>query len=207
MNGKRFHFLMIGLTGLFGIAIFGSVLLANQLLKQQSKKLYDLKLQSQVLSQKQVALSKALKDINQYSELEREAKLIVPQDKDQAEAVREIVNIAKASGVSITSIIFPSSTLGNTPAKSSGSTPSTQSTKTPSISQTQAVPGLKGVYTMPITVQATNSPVAYSNLVKFLNRLEQNRRTSQVSSLNIQPLATDPGKVNFTLIVNAYIKP
>lgn len=206
MNGKRFHYVMIGLTGVFAVAIFGSVLLANQLLKQQSKKLYDLKLQSQILSQKQVALGKAKKDINLYSELEREAKLIVPQDKDQAEAVREIVNIAKSAGISITSIIFPSSTLGNTPAKSGG-TSAGAATKAPAISQTQAVPGLKGVYTMPITVQVTNAPVAYSNFTTFLSKLEKNRRTSQVSSVNIQPLASSPGKVNFTLIVNAYIKP
>ena len=213
MSSKKFNLIMIGLTVLLGVAIIAALFGANALLKQQSKKLYDLKKQSLILNQQQLNLVQAKKDITKYSELEREAKLIVPQDKDQAEAVREIVNIAKASNVSISSIIFPTSTLGTGPASSSttgtppaATTQSSTSTKSP-VTQTQQVTGLKGVYVMPITVQSTNNPVPYSNFVNFLSKLEQNRRTSQVSTISIQPLGTDPSQVNFTLIINAYIKP
>ena len=211
MTSKRFHLIIIILASILGIAIIGSVFIANILLKQQSKKLYDLKLQSQVLNQQQVGLAQAKKDISKYSELEREAKAIVPQDKDQAEAVREIVNIAKSSSVSISSIIFPASSLGTTAAGSASSSSTSTTTPTPStkspLSQTQQVTGLKGVYSLPITVQASGNPVSYSDFISFLDKLEQNRRTAQVTSVNIQPLATNPGQVNFTLVINAYIKP
>jgi len=40
----------------------------------------------------------------------------VPQDKNQAEAVREIVNLAAANGVTLASITFPTSSLGTTVA-------------------------------------------------------------------------------------------
>lgn len=213
MNTKRFNYLMIAVTSLTSIAIFGSVVVANSLLKQQSKKLYDLKLQSQVLGQQQINLAKAKKDIAKYSELNREAKIIVPQDKDQAAAVREITNIAKSTGVAISGIQFPASTLGSSSQSSNTSTGSVGSSTTTSIksktpvTQVQPVPGLKGVYVMPITIQVSNAPVSYSGFVKFLSKLEQNRRTAQVSSVSIQPLATSPNKLNFTLIVNVYIKP
>ncbi len=211
MNSKRFYYLMIGLTCLLAVAIIGSAFFANMLLKQQSKKLYSLKLTSQVLDQQQIGLAQAKRDIKKYSDLKKEAQAIVPQDKDQAEAVREIIKIAKSTGVNISSIAFPTSTLGNSPVKSSASTNTTPSPttakKTPTVSQTQLVPGLKGVYLMPITIEDATTAVPYTNFINFLDKLEQNRRTAQVSSVNIQPTVTDPGLVNFTLIVNTYIKP
>ena len=48
-----------------------------------------------------------------YSPLEKIAKIVVPQDKDQAKAVLEIVKIAGESGIKPTAINFPVSTLGN----------------------------------------------------------------------------------------------
>ncbi|MGZ6004624.1 MAG: hypothetical protein ACXWLH_00575 [Candidatus Saccharimonadales bacterium] len=212
MNGKRFNLLMIGIAGLLGILIFAAIFGANSLLKQRSKKLLDLRLQSQVLSQQQASLAKAKKDIAKYSELNREARIIVPQDKDQAEAVREIVKLAKDTGVNISSILFTSSNLGNTRTSASASssttsTATTTSTKAPPISQTIEVKGIKGVYVLPITVQVQDDAASYSSLLSFLNKLEQNRRTAQVVSINIQPVVTNPSQVNFTLTLNAYLKP
>lgn len=200
MNSKRFHYVMIGLTCFLGVMIIVATIGASNLLKQRSKKLYDVKLKAQVLDQQKLGLNKAKKDIAKYSELERQATVIVPQDKDQAAVIRELVNLGKQSKVEISAINFPSSSLGS-------SSKSSSARKSAPLTQTQPVSGLKGVYTLPITVQVLNTPVKYDDLIRFLERLEQNRRTSQVSNISIQPVSGNPENINFTLTVNAYIKP
>lgn len=204
MNSKKVYFGMLGLCTILALGIFGAAYGAKIILKKQSDKLYDAKLSTAVLDKQQLSLAQAKKDIETYAELGREAKIIVPQDKDQAEAVREIVKLASNSGVKLSGISFPTSNLG---VSSKTNTPEAQSSKPP-VSQVESS-GIKGVYVMPITVQATDAsnPVPYGFFTYFLSLLEQNRRTSLVSSINIQPSQKDESLINFTLIVNEYIKP
>lgn len=196
MKSKHVYFIMIGLIVLLLAGLVGGSYGVDSMLQQQSKKLVSLKAKNQTLSQQQTGLAKAKEDVQQYTSLEQIAKSIVPQDKDQAEAVREIVNIAKTSGVSLSSINFPSSTLGAGTATKS------------SITQVKPVTGIKDVYELEITLQsdATN-PVSYSQFIDFLSKLENNRRTAQVSSISLQPLPSNRNLLTFTLILDEYIKP
>lgn len=209
MSSQRFYLLMIGITVALGISVIGVAFLGDHLLQQQSKKLTSLKLDSKVLDEQQTSLSRAKKDIQKYSELEREAKIIVPQDKDQAEAVREIVKIAKDNGVTLATIGFPTSTLGQSTIVAPGSSSSSTKPSTKvSISQVQPVKGINGLFVLPINIQQDSaSPILYSNFINFLKDLEQNRRTAQVSSINIQPNVKNRNLLSFTLTVNVYIKP
>lgn len=204
MNSKKVYFGMLGLCAVLALGIFGAAYGSKIILKKQSDKLYEAKLTTAVLEKQQLSLAQAKKDIETYSELGREAKIIVPQDKDQAEAVKEIVNLAYTSGISLTGISFPSSNLGVT---NKTTTPQAKS-NTPPVSQVEPS-GIKGVYVMPITVQNTdaNNPVPYSSFNRFLSLLEKNRRTSLVSSISIQPSQKNKNLINFTVIVNEYIKP
>lgn len=151
------------------------------------------------MADQQVQLTKVKKDIATYSELNTIAKSVVPQDKDQAEAVREIVNLAAQSGIpKLSSIAFPPSTLGGGAATK----------KTGALTQVTPVKGIPGVYDLQITVtQANTDLVPYGNFIAFLSRLEQNRRTAQVSSINVQPDQKSPGKISFTLVIDEFIKP
>ncbi len=199
MNSKRTYYLMIATLALLIIAIFGGTYFANLQLKKQADKLVEYKSQNQVLTQEQVGLTKAKKDVATYSSLEIIAKTVVPQDKDQAKAVREIVNIAAASGIKPTAINFPVSTLGG--AAGVSSTPSNASSGSSSSKQSLS-------YVLPITIQLdATSAVPYAKFIDFLGRLEQNRRTAQVSSILLQPSATNHDLVSFTLIVDEFIKP
>src|SRR5690242_719542 len=130
MNSKRFNLFFIGVTAFLGILIIVAVFGASTLLKQRSKKLLDLKLESKVLDQQLASLAAAKKDISKYNELNREAKIIVPQDKDQAQAVREITGLASKNKITISSILFPDSNLGLKPTTSASSTSGTE-TPTP----------------------------------------------------------------------------
>ncbi len=216
MNSKKIYFGMLGLIGLLFVGSIGAVVVGNSMLQKKSTELVSLKLENRVLDEQQVALLKANKDIDKYADLEKVAKSIVPQDKDQAKSVREIVKIAQDSGVSIASLSFPSSNLGTATPKPAATTNSTGSTETqkastpvaPPVSQVKAVEGIQGVYQLEITLQSDSSnPISYASLINFLSKLEQNRRTAQVSQINIQPKANDIRSLTFTLVINVFIKP
>jgi hypothetical protein len=211
MNAKRVFWLMSGLVILLGGLTIGGVVLGNIVLQKQANKLFELKLQNKVLDEQQVALLRANKDVQKYAELEQIAKTIVPQDKDQAKAVRQIVNIAAASGISLKSISFPTSTLGQavvvTPTQTGATTPKAVANSS-NLTQVKPVEGMVGVYSMEITVTSDDTkPVSYRSFLDFLTRLEQNRRTAQVGTISIQPNTKAPDSLSFNITVNVYIKP
>ena len=198
MNSKKLYFGLIGLLVLLGIGMLVSAREANVLLENKSKTLASLKASALDTDAQRTQVAQDKKDIAIYADLNNIAKSVVPQDKDQAEAVREIVNLASKSGIpQISSIAFPASTLGGTITKTSGG-----------LTQVTPVKGIPGVYDLQITVtQASTSEVPYNNFIAFLTRLEQNRRTAEVSSINVQPDQKTPNMIAFTLVIDEFIKP
>jgi hypothetical protein len=215
MNAKRTHFLLIGLFVVLVGGLVGGAYEVNGFLGTRATKLADLKLQEQQLESQQTGLKKAKQDVTTYGALSNITKQIVPQDKDQAQTVREIVNIAASAGVHITTIAFPQSTLGTAPAAKPGAapvsgaaTPSAAISSKSALSQLVAVPNIPGVYLLQITV--SNDPdteVTYPQLYNFLSGLENNRRTALVSDIVINPDAANRNLLEFTLTLNEYIKP
>lgn len=194
MNSKRLYFALLGIISLLVLGLAGGAYEAAQLLSGQSKQLVANRKQVAVLSLDQDELSKARQEIKKYSELAAIAKSVVPQDKDQAQTVNQIVAIANANGVALSSITFPSSTLGANPNSA--------------LSQLLPVKGVSGVYNLQLTVTSdTRQPVDYSRFLAFLNALEHNRRTAEVSSINIQPDSKNRSTISFTLVLEEYIKP
>ncbi len=207
MTSKRLKLLLMGIIAILFFGLIGGTYEANILLENQAAKLITLKAKTEALATEQQGLVKAKKDIKTYAELEIIAKSVVPQDKDQAEAVREIVNIAAANGVSLSNISFPASSLGSLIAQAPPAT-STTSKPTTSLSQLQPVKNISGVYQLQISVVGDPSkPVAYDKFINFLSALEHNRRTAQVSTISIQPNLVDRNLLTFTLSLNEYIKP
>lgn len=202
MNSKKTYYTLVAVTIALGAALLGSAFLANTVLSTKTASLSKLKAQDQALADLQISLIRNQSDIVRYDELNKIAKAIVPQDKDQTQTVREIVAIARASGIEkLTSVTFPTSTLGTTGTVGSAKT-------TGGITQVSPVQGMSGVYTLPITVSnMQNDVVTYDELVAFLAGLEQNRRTAQVTSITITPDANNANKVAFSLVINEYIKP
>ncbi len=207
---------MLGLIGLLVLGSVASIVVGNSMLKKQSNELINLKLENKVLDEQQIALISANKDIDKYADLEKVTKSIVPQDKDQAKSVREIVKLAEESGIDISSLSFPSSNLGTAAPKpettnkpeGSGDSPKPATPSAPPVSQVKAVDGIPGVYQLEITLQSDSTkPVSYINLINFLTKLEQNRRTAQVAQISIQPKGNDIRELTFTIVINVFIKP
>ena len=216
MTSKRLHLLLLGIIALLFVALVGGTYLLNASLTKKADRLTNLKAQTMALQQEQVGLKKAKKQVAAYADLEKVTKAIVPEDKSQAEAVREIVKIASANKITLSSITFPASTLGNSPAVKAGGTsakpaapaPVNQNSASNKFSQLQPVPNIPGVYLLEITLQSDEKrPVTYNQFISFLDGLEKNRRTSQVNGITIAPDSKNRSLLNFTLTINGYIKP
>src|ERR1044071_9515791 len=141
MTSKRFFYIMSGIFGLVIVLIIAGTVGGNYLLQKQSKKLTELKVQNKAVEMQQTALVQAKKDVEKYSELETISKSVVPQDKDQAKTVREIVALAEANSVPIKSVTFQSSNLGDAAVKAAAPAEgqaATAAPKTPSVSQVKA---------------------------------------------------------------------
>jgi hypothetical protein len=209
MSNKYVFFGLIAAVVILVFATGGGAYEANQLLAKQSTRLVALKLKDKDLTAQKLSLVRAEQDITKYAPLETVAKTIVPQDKDQAEAVREIVNIGSGSGISLSSITFSASTLGQAraiaPVNGVAGVAALPSTK---LTQVTPVVGIPGVYDLQINLQqSADSPVSYDSFINFLTKLEGNRRTAQVSSINLQPDPKNHSRLTFTLTLDEYLKP
>lgn len=197
MNSKTLYYILLGTVGLLAIATVGVGYGANALLVSKAAELNQAKLDGKAVEEQRAAFKQNSIDLKKYAELNKIAQAVVPQDKDQSQTVLEIIKNAQDSGITnLSSITFPASTLGDKTAKAGAPT------------QLMPIKDVPGVYALPITVsQESSSAVPYARFLEFLNKLEYNRRTAQVNTINIQPDKTDRSKVSFTLILNEYIKP
>lgn len=200
MNSRKLFIILIAVLVLVNAGGVALLVMGNKYLDKQNSKLTELKVESDTLDAVQRSLIKAKKDVETYSDLAKVVESVVPQEKDQAKTIRELVKIAQDSGISLGAITFPSSSLGAVPGKAA-----TPSTTAGTNTQTQKVEGINNVERLEITV-ASAKDVSYNNFILFLQKLEQNRRTSQVSSSSITPNASDPSRVQFTIVLNVYIK-
>lgn len=193
MTPKRFFFLMIGFIVLAAGLGIGSIVFGQSLLQAKSSELKELKLENAKLEGQQQYLVQAKKEIEKYQELgiEEIVNSVVPKDKDHVRTVQELLQLARESSVGLSRISFPASTLG------SGN---------PDLSQLTPAPGMKGIYQMEIGLGISGA-VTYDQMIALLNKLENNRRTGQVTSIGLTPSAGNRRVLQLTLNINAYIKP
>ena len=137
------------------------------------------------------------------------------------EDIIEINRVANEAGISIQSITFPTSTLGlttsTTSSTSSADATSSSSSKT-AISQAKPVTGIPGLYSLELTITPesastapTSKQLTYAKMLDFLNRIENNRHTAQITEVDITPSGTGNSILGsgftFVLKLNIFIKP
>ena len=213
MNPKRANYILIaGFIISAGLLLF-SAYDVNNLMKHQANNLTALKAKLAGLQQVQTSLNTDRKDITTYNSLYTIAQSVVPENKDQAQAVRQIINLANTNGVNVASITFPTSSLGNNVHSTTGVTPSVKPSgpsSSSNLSQLTAVPNIPGVYELPITVLSSTisgQETTYPQLIAFLKDLENNRLTALVSTINITPDQNNSNLFSFSIQLNIYIKP
>lgn len=204
MTPKRVYFVILGaILLLVGLSVAGTYT-ARNLIIAEGEKLTELKLEKEVLDKQTAALDQANKDISEYEGLELIARSVVPQDKDQARTVLELVTMAEMNGIRITSIAFPDSLLGQI---SKGKAKKGTSTD-PNLTQLTPLDNPKGVYSMEIRIDTDQQrTISFDQLVSFLEMLENNCRTAQVTNISITPDTANRNRINFTLTLTSYVKP
>lgn len=210
MTSKKLYRLLLAGLLILVAGLFAGTYLIKSELEKRSQILVEKRAEVIKLEQEQSSLFRAKKDVQKYKPLAEISRSIVPQDKDQAQTVREIVKIAERHNISIGSITFPTSTLGESNQKTTGATSSKSSKNAPKpgLSQLTPVKNIQGVYLLQINITSNaEKPVSYTMLRNFLNDLEQNRRTALVSNISINPDKKNRNAISFTLTLDEYIKP
>lgn len=207
LNARQLRLVLLGLLGASILVMLAITFSGLSSLSGKSRHLVDLKIQSKAANDQLASLTKAKKEASQYSYFNDIAKTVIPNDKDQAQAVLDIQNLANQSGIALQSVTFPSSNLGTKPSSTDTSAASKNA-----ISQAKPVEGIAGLYSLQLTITPQIGPqvpadktVTYSKFLNFLDKIEHNRRTAQITQVNIQPQGSDT--VNFTLTINIFIKP
>ncbi len=189
---------MVGIVSF--VALAGGVITfaGEKYLSNKAKQIIDMKLEVYKLNEQQKSLTNTEKTVEKYKIYNSIAETVLPRDKDQARAIREIVQIGEESDIPIQSVTFAASSLGN---KSS-----TGSSSQAPISQATAVEGITGLYQLKLTVipESKQSGYSYYSMLNFLEKIEKNRRTAQVNQVSI----TRQGNgVNFQVELAIFIKP
>jgi len=193
LSAKKLYIVMVALSAVALLVLFGAAYMANSFLKSKSEDVRKAVIETRALERQRGDLQSAGEDVKKYKELSEVAASIVPQDKDQTATVREIVNLAAANNIALASVTFPSSSLGGAGGVDA---------------QLTTVPGLEGTYTLSINLaNSSNDPTHYDDFIRFLQALEQNRRTALVRGFTLTPSSEDTSLVNFTLTLDEYIKP
>lgn len=195
--------LYIGLVAACVLLLFGAIgitQLGGNMLEQQGKDLGIAKVENAAANNRQDNLTRAQANIAKYENLYTIARGILPQEKDQARTVREIVSLAGQNGITLSQLSFPSSSLGNT-KRGSAST---------SVDQTQLTPvkGSNGLYVMPITIASgSGNAVPYSQAMNFLRALQGNRLTANIQSVDANPSTENRNLISFSIVLNIYVRP
>lgn len=200
--------LVVSIVAFIAIAVLGLSLLSSK-----SASMVELKVKSQTAESQLANLEQSKKQVEKYAYFKDVAKTVIPNDKDQARDIVEINRMADEAGISIQSITFPSSSLGQKTTQQDATASSSAST---AISQAKPVSGIPGLYSLELTItpepNSTAPPdkqVTYPKMLDFLRRIENNRHTAQISNVNIIPAATNTSNtgLTFTLTINIFIKP
>lgn len=215
MNSKRAYLLMLAVVGVLIIAIMGGAYESKGVLAKKSIQLVQLKANLQGYQMQQTGLTQAKKQLTTYDSLYHIAKAVVPENKNQAETVLQIVKLAANNSITLGSVSFPTSSLGNSngvaataPKPTLGGPAKSVTIGNPNLSQLTPVIGSPGVYVLQITIASDSTqPASYNQLISFLSDLEHNRLTAEVTSVNIVPDTTLVNRFSFTLSLNSYIKP
>lgn len=208
-DSKTFRLILGIVFILLGIGFFVITFQGISILEKKSNDMVQLKTQSQTAQNQLNSLQIAKKEVQKYSYFKTVANSVIPSDKNQAEAVLEIYQMANESGIAIQSVTFPASSLGATVAQSATGTGATQA----ALTQAKPVIGIPGLYSLELTItpQSGNGvpasqQVTYAKMLTFLKLIEGDRRTAQITQIGIQP-AQDNSNLSFVLGINIFIKP
>lgn len=201
---KKMYYILIAVFLLVIIGIGAMLYFSRTFMANSEQELIDAKLEIVKLEETEKIYRENINKLEEFSEIANILEEVVPSEKDQARAVRELNQIVKDNGLAISTISFPSSDL-NKKATTNSSTSSTTTSTTTSVSQAKPVKGVKGVLGMDVNIEvvsATDDPITTDQILGILRQIENNRRNMRVNSINF-----NAGAESINLQVTLFIKP
>ena len=181
---KKYFYVLLGINLLLVGLIIGSFLLINKTAGNKSREIATKKadLESNDLAIKNYQIID--RAINQDDEIGEIALKALPTTVDQGVLINELNQFGIETSTPIKQITFNA-------AKSGGlTTPST----------------IKGVSFATVSVQLDKA--TYDNILRFLQKIENNRRRMQVTTINLAPSDKGGGLIERTsLTLEVYLKP
>lgn len=202
-NAKKMYFILIAVLVLMGVAIMSMLYLSRDYMASSEKELVAAKLEIIKLNATEEVYTENINNLKKYGNMADILKQVVPSEKDQAKAVRELNQIMVENGFKINTIAFQSSQLNKKTTVVKNPDPAVVAA--PSVSQAKPVKGLQGVMAMDVNVQITShdeSPVTTNQILGMLHQIENNRRNMRVSSINF-----NAGEESVSIKLKLFIKP
>lgn len=186
---------LFGMLGVLAISIavgVGTFYMMRGQLKEKSEEVAELKIEKEVISEQISVYRDAQKKVEDLSYIEDIAEAVLPDTKDQAEGIAELRKFADESGVTIETISFGGSVAADASELE--------------ISQTIAITGLSGVRFLPTTIQFQPG-ASFSQVLKFMEKIENNQRKMQITNVSLTPSETDPQQLTSSIIdINLLLK-
>ncbi len=185
-GAKKLFFALAGLNILLGGLIIGVFVLASGTAQKKSLEISDLKATSQT-NQQALNNYKVLEGtVNSNKDFQAIADRVLPSDKEQSQALADLDNFSRSTGLPIQQISF-----------AQGVSKTGQTLTSPS--------SLKGVSVIAVVLHSTNAH--YDNLLAFLRQIENTQRRMQVTSVAITPNSTTPTLLDrVDLSIDIYLK-
>lgn len=209
MTAKKFHYSLIFILIILIVSTLVTIYVSFWFLQKKSVNLVNAKLDNIILDTQEKTFLQNRKDLEKYSTLNATIEKILPKSKDQAKAVKELYQIGDETGIIIEKIQFPTSTLGQKTAPKTGTTTSVGTTTNNVVTQAKPVEGIPKVLGIDINVDlapSSGKTMSYDSMIRFLQKVEQNRRSMQIKQINVTPDAKNGG-VTFSMILTIFIKP
>ncbi len=187
---KLFYVMLVVLLATLALTAVG-IYFVDGYLKEQSETIAILKADDELLSIELINAQGTVESLKTYRYIDVKANKILPNTKNQSEAILLINTIGNEVGINTESFIF----LG-TDGKPSEK------------SQTEPLEGAKGILVFPVQVKFD---ATYSQTINWLKLAEKNQRKMQVSSItmtvrevNGEYNPSDP--LTVTVSINAYVE-
>lgn len=187
---KLFYVMLVMLLVTLGLTTVG-IYFVDSYLEGESTTIGVLKADDELLSIELINAQRTIDNLETYSYVDVEANKILPNTKNQSEAILLINTIGNEVGVNTDSFIF----LG-TDGKPSEK------------SQTEPLAGTKGILVFPVQVKFD---ATYSQTISWLKLAEKNQRKMQVSSITMGVREIDgeyspADPLSVTISINAYVE-
>ena len=184
MNARRVSLLMLVILGLIIMGGFGIYSLIGSELEQYS---IDIQTKRATLNANRRQLrntQQAAARLNDLQDVRQAVDEIIPTVKGQSDTIADVTALANTSGISVESISFAAS-----------------GDSLDGLSQTieSELPGLRE---LPVTVRGEGS---YTQLLEFIQRIENNKRKATIESLNISPRAST-NDYDINIVINFYVR-